>query len=209
MNAHTKRIVRKILSPISRIGLKNRSFSIISNNCWGGYVYDLFGLEYKTPTIGLYFFAKEFIKFISNLEYYLGIDAAPLDVNNSRYKDELLKRGHTMLGHVDDVEFVFIHYSSASQGCEKWNRRKNRVRFDNLLIKFNDQNLFSPSDYWAFRSLEFCNKLFFTANSSYANEAFSICFKEYKKAGFVADDIKTSKKHVNFKNLLNNLNGGK
>lgn len=37
MNAHAKRIIRKTISPVRRIGLKNRSISIISNNCWGGY----------------------------------------------------------------------------------------------------------------------------------------------------------------------------
>lgn len=36
MNAHTKRQIRKIISPFRRIGLKNFDFSIISNNCWGG-----------------------------------------------------------------------------------------------------------------------------------------------------------------------------
>ena len=58
MNASTKRKIRKFFSPIKRIGLKNKSFSIISNNCWGGIVYDIFGLQYRSPTIGCYFFLK-------------------------------------------------------------------------------------------------------------------------------------------------------
>lgn len=34
------------------IRFRNKSFTIISNNCWGGLVYQKVGLGYQSPTIG-------------------------------------------------------------------------------------------------------------------------------------------------------------
>ena len=45
-------------------------FSIISNNCWAGFVYSKFGLEYTTPTIGMGIVDDDYIKFLENMDYY-------------------------------------------------------------------------------------------------------------------------------------------
>ena len=46
--------------------LLNKKFTIISNNCWGGWVYREFAVPYQTPTIGLFFLASVFeMKYIS------------------------------------------------------------------------------------------------------------------------------------------------
>ena len=97
MKATTKRKLRKIISFIRRIGLKNRDFTIISNNCWGGFIYDIFGLKYQTPTIGTYFFSEDYVKFVNNLDYYLGLDVKPLRFEDSKHKDVLYERGQKML----------------------------------------------------------------------------------------------------------------
>ena len=46
-------------------------FTIISNNCWGGLVYQYFGLPYTSPTVGLFIMDDDYIKFLENLDYYL------------------------------------------------------------------------------------------------------------------------------------------
>jgi uncharacterized protein (DUF1919 family) len=64
----------KIAPPFRRIGLKNRDFTVISNNCGAGrYGYNELRLQYTTPTVGLFFFFEDYIKFLSNLEHYLSI----------------------------------------------------------------------------------------------------------------------------------------
>ena len=35
--------------------VKNKNFTIISNNCWAGGVYEDLRMEYNTPTVGLFF----------------------------------------------------------------------------------------------------------------------------------------------------------
>ena len=46
------------------------SNTIISNNCWGGNVYQKFGLKYTSPTIGLFMIGEDYVKFCKNLRYY-------------------------------------------------------------------------------------------------------------------------------------------
>ena len=61
----------KKTSKIRKRKLNNNDFTIISNNCWAGTIYQSYGLEYNTPTLGLFFMAKDYIKFVSNLKYYI------------------------------------------------------------------------------------------------------------------------------------------
>lgn len=49
--------------------INNIDFTIISNNCWGGLVYESYGLPKNSPTVGMFFMAEEYIKFVSNLKY--------------------------------------------------------------------------------------------------------------------------------------------
>ena len=44
--------------------LNNKDFTIISNNCWGGMIYESYNLEKQSPTVGLFFMAKDYIDFI-------------------------------------------------------------------------------------------------------------------------------------------------
>ena len=45
--------------------------SIISSNCFAGRVMQDIGMEYNTPTLGLWFMPDDFPKFCSDLHYYL------------------------------------------------------------------------------------------------------------------------------------------
>ena len=48
---------------LERKKLKHTDFCIISNNCWGGFIYQKFGIKYNTPTIGLFIYERYYIKF--------------------------------------------------------------------------------------------------------------------------------------------------
>ena len=51
--------------------LLDKDITIISNNCWGGHVYRYLGIKYLSPTVGLYFFANDYVKFCEDLKYYI------------------------------------------------------------------------------------------------------------------------------------------
>ena len=67
------KLYRKIPAKRRNKKLKEKEFTIISNNCWGGMTYECYNLRKDTPTIGLYFMSHDYIRFISNLKYYLTI----------------------------------------------------------------------------------------------------------------------------------------
>ncbi len=61
----------RLFAPARGKRLNNTDFSVISNNCLGGIVYEYSGLQKLSPTVGCYYFADDYIKFISRLDYYL------------------------------------------------------------------------------------------------------------------------------------------
>ena len=44
--------------------LKSTNFTIISNNCWGGMIYESYNLPKESPTVGMFFIAKDYIEFL-------------------------------------------------------------------------------------------------------------------------------------------------
>ena len=68
-----RKIMNHIFGKFRRLGLNDTNFTIISNNCWGGVIYEYYDILKNSPTVGMYFFAEEYIRFISNLKYYLNL----------------------------------------------------------------------------------------------------------------------------------------
>ena len=140
--------------------IKNKNFSVISNNCWAGRVYQYLDMPYLSPTAGLYFFAPDYIKFVSDLRKYLNTPLRFIKPEESKYYEEIKKRNQTEkpIGVLDDVEIVFLHYKTKEEAEEKWNRRKERVNFDNIILKFSRMDLCTEKEIAKFDSLPFKNK---------------------------------------------------
>lgn len=137
-----------IRSHALRKQLNNEDFSIISNNCWGGVTYEHYGIKKMSPTIGAYIFADDYLELIANLKYYLARKLNLITVKESRHKNEIIENGtpNVIVGklvHEDgikSVEIVFLHYKDPKVIMEKWERRKQRMNYDNLIFKFSYQN---------------------------------------------------------------------
>ena len=125
------RRMRKVLAPIRRIGLK-KQFTIFSNNCWGGRLYDKFSLPYLTPTIGLSMDSDDFIKFLENYEYYFSLELKPIEEVQKQVNDEWGFYDCTL----GDIKIIFRHYRNVNDAITKWNRRKKRIVKDNIIVKF-------------------------------------------------------------------------
>ncbi|WP_302999609.1 DUF1919 domain-containing protein [Thomasclavelia spiroformis] len=183
--------------------LKNKNFTIISNNCWGGRIYQRYGLRYSSPTIGLLLFADDYIKFVSNLRYYISLDLKFIPKIESRYYEYYTdKDKYYPIGVLDDIEIVFLHYKSESEAKEKWDRRKARINWNNLIIKFNDQNRATEKHIRDFDKLPYKNKLCFVAHQVNGTKC-TIHFKEFENDKFVKNDIISYKKYINIDKYLN------
>ena len=108
--------------------LKNKNFSILSPTCIAGVIYHELGHPFLSPTINLWMYDKDFLRFVHNLKHYLscelhfvqGIDDTPT-------------------AWLDDILIHFNHYHSEEEAAVKWYERAKRVNYDNLFIIMADQ----------------------------------------------------------------------
>lgn len=140
--------------------IKSRDFTVISNNCWAGKLYQYLDMPYLSPTVGLYFFADDYIRFVQNFEHYISMDLKFISYKESRYADVLLKKNEVdkPIGILDDVEIVFLHYKSEKEAYEKWNRRKKRINRNNLYFKFSKMNQCTEEHLRIFSELPYKQK---------------------------------------------------
>lgn len=137
-----KNYVSPVLQPIRRKKLNNTDFTIISNNCWGGVCYEYFGMEKATPTVGMFFFASDYLRFLRKLDWYLEQELIVIDPVESGIYDKLVKMDSTggLVGILGDIEIVLLHYHDKQIALDKWNRRVKRINRNNLIVKFAYQN---------------------------------------------------------------------
>lgn len=204
--ANPLKSLRKLLV-IARIKqIKNRNFTIIASNCTGTLPYRFLDMPYNTPTINLYFMAPDYIRFVKNLDYYLGL---PIKFRaQSRYaKAEATRKQYGMfpVGVLDDIEIHFMHYRSEADAAAKWNRRKQRINRAHMVFAFTDKDLCTPELLQEFDELPFANKFVFTAKR-YSNLNSCITIPDFSGESEIGDaythyDVL---REVNFAKLIGN-----
>lgn len=173
---------------LRRRGLKVTEFTIISNNCWGGTIYESYGLRKESPTIGMFIMPSDYIRFCKNLDYYLAQDLVFINPKDSKWVETLKDKsnwGTYLIARLDDVELHMLHYHDETIARLKWISRVKRVHHDHLIFKFNDQNGATERDLADFDSLQLPNKVIFTA-STHQNLRCAHKIHCPKKAQFIA-----------------------
>lgn len=176
----------KHLIEIQKISSSN--FTIISANCWGGSVYEDLKLQYLTPTVGLFFYAPCYIEFLKDLEAYM--QASPEFINHSKYPEANQYRNQNYaypIGLLNKkVEIHFLHYKTEQEALEKWERRKQRINWENLFIACTDRDRMTTELMKEFDQLPYAKKVIFTAKK-YPDIKSAVQIKAYKKQMEVGD----------------------
>lgn len=209
MKEKIKKIYFRLFGPLKARKFNFTDFTIISNNCFGGIVYRNHHLPYLTPTAGMFIMPKDYIKFIYNLEYYLSIIPLEIQLEQSSYFDYLKSINYTgVIGKIDDVELMFLHYDDFNEARTKWERRKKRVNFDKIIYKFNDQNNCTIEELKEFEAFPAKNKILFTGKQYEGIDSFVL--KQFKNIGYVVDDTKkkNTRKVFNIYKFINNMIDG-
>jgi len=184
--------------------LKDKSFSIISNNCWGGFIYQYFGLEYTSPFTGLFIFSKDYLKLLNDLKKYMNMELNFINPEETKYKNELLSFGTYKkypIGILEDIEIHFLHYEDNKIATEKWERRKRRINYDNLIIKYCDRDLATDDDIKRFSELSYTKKVALTAKKY----PYRCCIKLKNEDGeYVMNEWENFIKTVNIIKFINN-----
>lgn len=183
--------------------VKNQHFTVISNNCWAGSLYRWLGLPYNTPTAGLYFYAEDYIKFLQRLNYYLSLEMIKITADESKYRDKLYQKHQEKIpiGRLDDVEVIFLHYGTYEDAVATWNRRKQRIVWDNLYVKMSEMNDCTPEIIRQFDSLPYKHKIIFVTKD-YGVKS-QIINKDWSEKSEIKDDTSWFNKYVDVIKFLN------
>lgn len=204
-----RRIYIKKTAKFRKKKINNNNFSIISNNCWGGFVYQSYGFSYNSPTIGLFFMADDYIEFLKELRSNLNKELKFIKPEESKWFKKIKNDkslGTYPIGKIGDIEIFFLHYKSENEAYEKWNRRKKRVNWNNLIIKFNDQNKCTEKNVIDFYNLKYKNKLFFTVKDWNIKEKY-IKINQIFEKNFIRASYEPfgNNKYININKYINNV----
>lgn len=146
------RIEWRLYKELRRLRLKNRDATIIASNCNGEFIYYDMRLPFLTPTINLSFDMNDYVKLLENLRWYM---EQPITL----CVDE---RFDYPCGMLADVEIRFNHYKTFEEAVAKWEKRKQRINWDNLYIIAIDGDNCTEESLRRFDALPYAHKVIFT-----------------------------------------------
>jgi len=147
-----KRCIRQVYNKTLIRKLKNNNFSLIASNCNGAFILHDLGLRFNSPFVNLWMKPDDFIRFLSNIDYYLSCEMTFIEERDVSYP----------IGVLDDVRINFQHYATNETAKEKWIERTKRINFNNLFIMFTDRDGCSYQNLCDFEALPYKNKIVFT-----------------------------------------------
>ena len=171
--------------------LLQREISVISQNCIGGVFYHDMGMKFLTPTINLFFKEPDFVKFVLNLKHYLSLE---IDI---KWEEEY------PIGKIDDIEIHFMHYDSCKEAKMAWERRKDRINFEKIVVVATDRDGFTEEVYEQWKQVPYA-KLLFSANNKFISKC-TVLYPEYITNGMV-EDLITYRKFYRDNILVDTIN---
>lgn len=156
--------------------LQIKDFTVISQNCIGGVFYHDMGRQFTSPMINLYMTGKDFVTFVLNLDYYLSL------------KLHMTWGEEYPIGYLDDVAIYFMHYHTCYEAELAWEKRKQRIKRDKIIVLCTDMEDFTDEVYVRWKQIPY-PKVLFTAKRKYANDPGTVFFPEYEENGKVSDLI--------------------
>lgn len=191
--------------------INDNSITIISNNCWAGFIYQSYNMEYNSPTIGLFFMPDDYVEFLQNIKKWVYEPIEFINYKESKYYNYYKtwnQFGSYPIGKFknSDIEIHFLHYINENEAITTWKRRVERINWNKILYKFNDQNGCTQEAVNKFDKLDLKNKLCFISSSNknvHSNNSIKIKCKN--------ESIQTSyepvgkSKYININDLINSI----
>lgn len=129
--------IREYLTSLYRRSrLRNRDFTIISNDCTGALMYRSLRMRKDSPTCDMTIGVYGFLPFCRHLKEYLSVPVDdPTEEDLKKFPGCKVPIGMLRGGNgLPDIGLVFTHYKTLEEAREKWYRRRERVHYDNLFV---------------------------------------------------------------------------
>lgn len=175
------------------VKLREFPVSIIANNCLGGIIYSYLDLRFSSPFINCWMTADDFLLLINNLEEYM---KQPLV---QEYEEDIYQYPIGSLTYTNKkIQIRFIHAYSFKEAKSDFERRRNRINWDNIFIC----SKFSNNEYVEnFEKLPYKKKNFTIEDFGVENSIMMLGYRyEYDKRK------KDAAQARDFSAYLNNMN---
>ncbi len=178
--------------------IKVNTPSIIANNCLGSFIYHNLGLQFKSPTINLYFSKNDFFLFIEHLKDFLQCELDEvIDTEKTFPVGKLSYAGN-------DIFIYFMHYKTFEEAKNKWNERKNRVDLSNIRIVFMEPYELTETDIVRFENLPYEHK-YLISNKKPWKKDFIYTNKVFSKRNYKPGKILNYKNSISKKRYMDDL----
>lgn len=144
-------LLRLFRNTYNRLRLKNKDFSLFSSNCNGGCICHDLGLPFRSPFVNLYLSAPDFVRFLAAPREYLG---QPLEF--------IAPEQPYPVARLKDITIHFMHYKTPREASAAWQRRTERINWDDLFVMMSDRDGCTPEVMAEFDALPYKNKVIFT-----------------------------------------------
>ncbi len=155
--------------------LKENPITIFAPNCWGGLTYNRLGFRFDSPLINMFEDHGDYLKFLENPKQYLEYD---LNLREMRWEGNL-KREYPIV-ECGDILLHFNHYISFEEAQRCWNKRKERIHWNNIFVMLYDEN---PHRVEIFMNLPYKRKICFVPYYSDKQGVVSVEYKENNIVG--------------------------
>lgn len=194
--------MRRLRNRSLRKKLKNQEFSIFASNCNGTMITHDLGQQFRSPFVNLWVKSGEFVRFLEQPREYLHQELVFIE---SPYSYPVAKLG--------DITLYFQHYETNEQALEIWNRRKQRINWDNLFVMITDRDGCDMDLLRRFDALPYQNKVVFTHRPvpEIASAVYIPGFESQDSVGVCSEFVNgwSGKRHYDSFDFVSWLNGVK
>ena len=146
--------------------LQRSRLSILSMNCWGGFICHSFGLPFLSPTVNLYISELDFLRLLYDPKMYFEKELRFYSFTT----DPETKQDYPIM-LLDNAKLHMIHYEDAESARRKWEDRRLRINWFNLLVMMYTDD---PKVLEAFDELPFGKKVCFVPFETDVSSAFYV-----------------------------------
>ena len=208
---YTKRLIRE-KNPLvirrrkkMRKALTNTTPSFLCPNCIGGILFHDLGLKFLSPTVNLMMTQRDFVKFILDMDHYLGKEF--LFFKHPEYT--------CPCAHLGDIVIHFTHYHSEQEAVQKWKERSQRLDRDNLFVFLTERDGITKEEIASLSNLHARGLVVFTVNA-YPDIPYALQLPEFEADGEVGsildqsclDGSRKYEKYFDFVKWFNEADGG-
>jgi len=160
--------------------VKRSNFTIISNDCVGGVLYKRMNKFFLSPFINLYLEIDDYFFLLSHFYEIINL---PVEENKNKNSNIKFPVGKITYKN-KSINIYFMHYPSFQIALQKWNERKQRIKYNDMYIILNLTNnlniKYVENILNKFEQLPFKNKIALSRFNIHSKSNKQIIFKNKK-----------------------------